>query len=148
MKENANVYTKHKKIFSRIRLHLVFYAKFRKKIFHLKGAESVFRKALMEECEKMGVALLDAECMNEWVHLYVECPPDITPSNIMTSIKRATSAALKKEVLMKGEHASVWTWDGIIADDTTFRPSDIDEFLLDQKMSTGRTEREDREVLC
>lgn len=140
---NKNTYSQYKKLYSKIRLHLVFYAKFRKKIFRVEGAEEIFRKTVTEECERLNVLLLNAECNDEWVHLYVECPPDITPSNIMTSIKRSTSAALKKEILMKDEHASVWTWDGIIADDATFKPSDIEEFLLDQKKSTGRTEREE-----
>ena len=141
-------YKQYKNLYSRMRLHLVFCTRFRRKIFTLEGVEKVFLEALVEECTRMNVRLLDVEYRNEWVHIYIECPPDITPSNVMTSLKRTTSAALKKKVLGQNEHATVWSRNGLIADDITFKASDITEFLLDQKKRSKKTEREELSEKC
>ena len=136
-------YNLHKKIYNCIRLHFVFCAKYRRKIFQMEGAKEVFQEALIKECEKKSITILRFECQDEWVHIYIECPPDISPKNIMTDIKRGTSSALKQQILNKDKHATVWTADGIIADSTSFSTKNIVDFLFDQKKRSGKTEREE-----
>lgn len=131
-------YVLYKKILAELNLHFVFCTKFRRKIFSKEeGAKECFRKAALAEFEKLGVKPTNIECKDEYVHIYAQCPLDVTVSKILTSVKRTTSAALKSEVLNLDEHASVWTWNALVATDATFEETDIQEYLMMQKKRTS-----------
>ena len=127
-------YVTYKKILTELNIHFVFCTKFRRKIFKtMKGAEECFRNAALAEFENLGVTPIEIKCKDEYVHIYAQCPPSISTSKILTSVKRTTSAALKDEILKLGEHASVWTWDALVATDATFEESDIEKYVAMQK---------------
>ena len=126
-------YTMYKKILTELNIHFVFCTKFRRKIFKKEGAEESFCNAAQTELANLGVTPIKILCKDEYVHIYAKCPPDVTASKVLTSVKRTTSAALKDEILNLGEHAGIWTWDALVATDATFKEDDIEIYLNMQK---------------
>lgn len=56
------------------------------------------------DCEVISLAIEP-----EHVHLFVNCPPDIAPSQVMHRIKGATSHTLRKEFPVLLKLPSMWT---------------------------------------
>jgi putative transposase len=76
-------------------VHLVFVAKYRKKIFTkklLKFTEQIFK----EVCEDFESHLVEFEGEHDHVHLLVEYPPKVQVSKLVNSLKGVSSRMLRK----------------------------------------------------
>ena len=82
---------------SLIRYHFVFCPRYRRKIFLVDGVEERFKQLTREICEKNGFEILAMECHIDHVHLFIACGPTWSPSDIMKTVKGASSLILRKE---------------------------------------------------
>ncbi len=135
-------YEKYKKIYYTISLHFVFCAMDRREIFGCEGTIDDFKKTCRKTCKELGIKIYQMECQDEFVHLFVELPPDISAQEALTKIKRTTATTLKNNYLKLKERESVWTWSALIATDEVFVDSDIQDFLKEQKASAKKERRE------
>lgn len=80
----------------RLWLHLVLVTKYRRKV--LDGAVLVRCQALAREtCERWEVSLVEFNGETDHVHLLLDVPPKIRPSDLVNVIKTRTSRTLRKE---------------------------------------------------
>ena len=85
---------KKKTTVSLIRYHFVFCPRYRRKIFLVDGVEERFKQLTLEICEKNGFEILAMECHIDHVHLFIACGPTWSPSDIMKTVKGASSLLL------------------------------------------------------
>ena len=113
--------------------HIVFCGKHRRKLFRKDGAEEVFRMAVTEEAKDLGIRILLIECRNEYAHLLATDLHRTSLSAAVTRLKRAASAALKKDVFGMNERQSLWTEESFTCPNAQFYDIDIQEFIMSQR---------------
>ena len=77
-------------------VHLVFVAKYRRKIFDLDAIEKL-RSYFSSVCADFGVELveMDGEC--DHVHLLINYPPKLAVSNLVNSLKGVSNRLLRRD---------------------------------------------------
>jgi putative transposase len=93
---------------SLVNYHFVWIVRRRKRV--LTGSLKQRLETLIHDIAKE----IDCEVLNlaiepEHIHLFVNCPPDIAPSQIMHRIKGATSRYLRQEFPILLKLPSMWT---------------------------------------
>ncbi len=79
-----------------IKLHFVWITKYRKRL--LVGAVGRRVRDLTRKiCAELEVEILKGHVGQDHVHLYVSCPPHVSPSQLMQRIKGKTSRKLQME---------------------------------------------------
>ena len=88
-----------------IKLHFVWITKYRKPL--LVGAVGHRVRDLTRKiCAEFEVEIIKGHVSRDHVHLYVSCPPHISPSQLMQRIKGKTSRKLQQE--FKHIHKQCW----------------------------------------
>ncbi len=88
-----------------IKLHFVWITKYRKRL--LVGAVGHRVRDLTRKiCADLEVEILKGHVGQDHVHLYVSCPPHVSPSQLMQRIKGKTSRKLQME--FKPIHKQCW----------------------------------------
>ncbi|ECE6261333.1 IS200/IS605 family transposase [Salmonella enterica subsp. enterica] len=79
-----------------MQVHLVFVARYRRKIFDLDAIEKL-RSYFSSVCADFGVELveMDGEC--DHVHLLINYPPKLAVSNLVNSLKGVSSRLLRRD---------------------------------------------------
>lgn len=132
-------YKQYKKIYYSIPTHIVFCTSDRRPVFDDPRAVDLFRKACRQVSRLLGIEIFETECIKEYVHLYIQLPPNVSASEAITKIKRETAAVLNKRILKLKDGYSVWTWHALVAAEGEFRDSDVKAFVEEQKVS-GKSE--------
>jgi putative transposase len=116
-----------------INYHFVWIPRRRRKV--LKGAIAERLKELIyqasQEIECKVVAL---EIMDDHVHLFLNCPPTLAPSDIMFKIKGRSARELRKEFpdpLMK--MPSMWTRSYFCSTAGNVSSASIEKYIANQK---------------
>jgi putative transposase len=80
----------------KMHVHLVFVAKYRRKVFDL---DAIDRLRLMFDkvCESFEASLVEMDGEDNHVHLLVEYPPKVAVSALVNSLKGVSSRLLRKE---------------------------------------------------
>ena len=104
-----NIYRRTKTTVSLINYHFVFCPRYRRKIFNIPGVEDRFKELTIAECDNFGIEILAMECHIDHAHLFLSCPPTMSPSEIMHQVKGATSFALREEFPQLARMPSLWT---------------------------------------
>ncbi|MEK7295373.1 MAG: IS200/IS605 family transposase [Actinomycetota bacterium] len=80
----------------KMHVHLVFVAKYRRKVF---GGDAIDRMRRMfgKVCEDMEASLIEMDGEDNHVHLLVEYPPKLAVSVLVNSLKGVSSRLLRKE---------------------------------------------------
>ena len=76
-------YRRTKTTVSLINYHFVFCPKYRRKIFLFPGVEERFKTYTKEICEQKKIQILAMECHIDHVHLFLQCLPDQSPSDVI-----------------------------------------------------------------
>ena len=76
-----------------IKLHFVWYTKYRKP-FLVGTIATRVRDLVRHVCTEFEVEILKGHVSKDHVHLYVSCPPHVSPSNLMQRIKGRSSRRL------------------------------------------------------
>ena len=91
-------YKQYKKIHYSIPIHIVFCTSDRRPVFDDPRAVDLFRKASRQISRLLGIEIFATECVKEYVHMYIQLPPNVSASEAITKIKRETAAVLNKRV--------------------------------------------------
>ena len=104
-----NNYKRTKTTVSLIHYHFVFCPRYRRKIFNIPGLEERFKDLTKASCTALNIDILAMECHIDHVHLFLSCPPTMSPSDIMHQIKGASSFVLREEFRELAKMPSLWT---------------------------------------
>lgn len=94
---------------SMVNYHFVFCPRYRRKIFLIDGLEVRFKELVTQICEQNDIVILAMECHVDHCHLFVNCPPKISPSDVMRLVKANTSRFLMKEFPAFQKTQNLWT---------------------------------------
>ena len=79
-----------------LHVHLVFVAKYRKKIFTQEHIDAL-RVIAAKVCEDFGAELRELNGEKDHIHLLVNYPPKVAVSSLVNSLKGVTSRLLRKQ---------------------------------------------------
>lgn len=94
---------------SLINYHFVFCPRYRRKIFLIPNMEQRFKELVKIKCEELKITIIAIECNEDHVHMFVNCLPTLSPSDIMHKIKGFTSKLLRTEFVELSKMPNLWT---------------------------------------
>lgn len=94
---------------SLINYHFVFCPRYRRKIFLIPNMEQRFKELVKIKCEELKINIIAIECNEDHVHMFVNCLPTLSPSDIMHKIKGFTSKLLRTEFAELSKMPNLWT---------------------------------------
>lgn len=94
---------------SYINYHFVFCPRYRRKIFNIKGVEQQFKEVVTNLCLQHDIDILAMECHVDHAHLFLNCPPKLSPADIMHTIKGGTAKVLLSEFAELSQMPNLWT---------------------------------------
>jgi putative transposase len=104
------LYRKTKTTVSLINYHFVFCPRYRRKIFSkVSGLEERFKEITKNICDTLEIEILAIECDKDHTHMFLNCPPTLSPSDIMRNIKGISSKILRSEFKELEKMPSLWT---------------------------------------
>ena len=104
-----NDYRYTKTTVSLINYHFVFCPRYRRKIFLIPNMEQRFKELVKIKCEELKINIIAIECNEDHVHMFVNCLPTLSPSDIMYKIKGFTSKLLRTEFVELSKMPNLWT---------------------------------------
>lgn len=104
-----NKYRRTKTTVSLINYHFVFCPRYRRKIFLDENVEKRFKELVRLICEDLEIEIIAIECDKDHTHLFLNCPPTLSPSDVMNKIKGVTSKVLREEFSKLEKMPSLWT---------------------------------------
>ncbi len=91
-----------------INYHFVWIPRRRKPVLKGRIAKRL-DKLIREKAKELGMEVLALEIQPDHVHLFVNCPPNLAPDQIMFRIKGYTARMLRKEFPELIKLPSMWT---------------------------------------
>ena len=104
-----NKYRRTKTTVSLINYHFVFCPRYRRKIFLIPNVEDRFKHMVKFVCNEMEIEIITIECDKDPTHMFLNCLPTLSPSDIMQKIKGVTSRVLRDEFPELKKMPSLWT---------------------------------------
>ena len=94
---------------SLINYHFVFCPRYRRKIFLIPNVEKRFKELVKIKCKELEIEIIAIECDKDHSHMFLNCLPTLSPSDIMQQIKGYTSKILREEFSELSKMPSLWT---------------------------------------
>ncbi len=107
MRKDKNNDRHTKTTVSMINYHFVFCPRYRRKIYS--RLEERFKELVHLKCEEMAIEVIAIECDKDHTHMFLNCPPSLSPSDIMKYIKGYTGKILREELKELNKMPSLWT---------------------------------------
>ena len=104
-----NEYRRTNTTVSLINYHFIFCPRYRRKIFLIPNIEVKFKALVKEKCKELNIEIIAIECDKDHTHMFLNCLPTFSPSDIMQSIKGYTSKILREEFVELQKMPSLWT---------------------------------------
>ncbi|HGJ5856465.1 MAG TPA: IS200/IS605 family transposase [Arsenophonus nasoniae] len=102
-----------------IHIHLVFVAKYRRKIFDQDAIEKL-RGYFTSVCADFDVKLVEMDGERDHVHLLINYPPKLSVSNLVNSLKGVSSRLLRRD---RPDIASRYYYKGVLWSPSYFAAS-------------------------
>ena len=118
---------------SLINYHFVFCPRYRRKIFLIPNVEQRFKTLVNEKCEELEIKIIALECDGDHVHVFLNCLPTQSPSNVMQYIKGYTSKILREEFEILREMPNLWTRSYFISTADNVCSETIKKYVENQK---------------
>ncbi len=128
-----NKYRRTQTTVSLINYHFVFCPRYRRKIFLIPKVEEMFKKLVKEICEDLEIEVIAMECDKDHAHLFLNCPPILSPSDIMQKIKGMTSRELRKEFTELTKMPSLWTRSYFVSTAGSVSSETVKKYVESQK---------------
>ena len=128
-----NEYRRTKTTVSLINYHFVFCPRYRRKIFNIPNVEDRFKELVNCICKEMEIEVIAMECDKDHTHMFLNCPPTLSPSDIMQKIKGATSRVLRDEFLVLQKMPSLWTRNYFVSTTENVCSETIKKYVENQK---------------
>lgn len=119
---------------SKINYHFVFCPRYRRKIFLIDGVETRFKELVRQICEANDIMILAMECHIDHVHLFLNAPPKMSPSDIMKVVKQNTSRALRMEFGNFFKSPTIWTRSYFVSTAGDVSSDMIEKYVNSQKI--------------
>lgn len=94
---------------SLINYHFIFCPRYRRKIFLIPKVEEQFKTLVSEICKEMKINIIALECDKDHTHMFLNCLPTQSPSDIMQKIKGVSSKILREEFSQLEKMPGLWT---------------------------------------
>ena len=118
---------------SLINYHFVFCPRYRRKIFLIPKVEERFKYMVNFICKEMDIEVIALECDKDHTHMFLNCLPDISPSDIMQRIKGTTSRVLRDEFPELIKMPSLWTRSYFVSTAGNVSSETIKQYVENQK---------------
>jgi len=115
-----------------INYHFVFCPTRRRKV--LTGTiEKEVRKLLSQKASELGCEILALEIMPDHVHLFLNCPPTLSPSDAMFWLKGYSSRILREKYPTLRRMPSMWTRSFFVSTAGNVSSQTIQRYIAEQK---------------
>jgi len=94
---------------SLINYHFVFCPRYRRKIFLIPKVEQRFKELVELKCKELKIEIIAIKCDSDYVYMFLDCLPTLSPSDVMQQIKGYTSKILREEFCELSKMPSLWT---------------------------------------
>ena len=117
---------------SLVNYHFIWIPRRRRKVLvgdvKKRVTELIYEKALELECKVISLAIEP-----EHIHLFLNCPPDLAPKQIMHRIKGYSSYVLRKEFPHLKKMPSMWTRSYFVSTAGNVSSSTIEKYIAAQR---------------
>lgn len=128
-----NKYRKTKTTVSLINYHFVFCPRYRRKIFDIPNVEARFKEIVKEICDELEIEIIAIECDRDHTHIFLNCLPTLSPSDIMNKIKGVSSKLIRKEFDELSKMPSLWTRSYFVSTAGNVSSETIKKYVKSQK---------------
>lgn len=128
-----NAYRRTQTTVSLINYHFVFCPRYRRKIFNIPKVESRFKALVKDKCEELKIEIIAIECDKDHTHMFLNCLPTQSPSDIMQNIKGYTSKILREEFKELSKMPSLWTRSYFVSTAGNVCSETIKKYVENQK---------------
>lgn len=118
---------------SLINYHFVFCPRYRRKIFLIPNVEQRFKELVKLKCEELEIKIIAIECDKDHSHMFLNCLPTQSPSDIMQQIKGYTSKILREEFSQLSKMPSLWTRNYFVSTAGNVCSDTIKQYVENQK---------------
>lgn len=128
-----NKYRKTKTTVSLINYHFVFCPRYRRKIFDISDVETRFKEIVKDICDELEIEIIAIECDRDHTHMFLNCLPTLSPSDIMNKIKGVSSKLIRKEFDELSKMPSLWTRSYFVSTAGNVSSETIKKYVESQK---------------
>ncbi|MEO2601077.1 IS200/IS605 family transposase [Clostridium butyricum] len=128
-----NKYRRTNTTVSLINYHFVFCPRYRRKIFNDIKVEKRFKEIIKDICKEMDIDILAIECDKDHTHMFLNCLPTLSPSDIMQKIKGVSSKILRSEFNQLSKMPSLWTRSYFVSTTGNVCSETIKKYVENQK---------------
>ena len=115
-----------------INYHFVWCPRRRRKV--LKGLiEQRLKSLIHEACQDADIFVVALEVMPDHVHAFLDCPPTISPSQVMHKVKGYTSRYLRQELTELLKMPSMWTRNYFCSTAGNVSSATVKRYIAQQK---------------
>lgn len=118
---------------SLIKYHFVFCPRYRRKIFLIPKVEQRFKALVNEKCKELEIDIIAIECDKDHTHMFLNCLPTQSPSDIMQIIKSYTSKILREEFSVLTKMPSLWTRNYFVSTADNLCSQTVEQYVENQK---------------
>ena len=128
-----NKYRRTQTTVSLINYHFVFCPRYRRKIFLIPNVEERFKHLVEFICEEMEIEIIAIKCDKDHTHMFLNCLPTLSPSDIMQKIKGVTSRVLRDEFPELKKMPSLWTRSYFVSTAGSVCSETVKKYVENQK---------------
>ena len=85
------------------------------------------------KCQELGINVIAIECDKDHSHMFLNCSPTQSPSDIMQQIKEYTSKILREEFKQLSKMPSLWTRSYFVSTAGNVCSETIKQYVENQK---------------
>ena len=126
-------YRRTKTTVSLVNYHFVFCPRYRRKIFLVDGVEARFKELVSQICRQNDIEILALECHIDHCHLFVNCPPNLSPADVMRLVKANTGRTLICEFEALSKIPNLWTRSYFVSTAGSVSSETIQKYVETQK---------------
>ncbi|QDX90943.1 IS200/IS605 family transposase (plasmid) [Brevibacillus laterosporus] len=115
-----------------INYHFVFCPRYRRKVL-VKQVEIRFKELLAEICHQNSWLIVAMEVMPDHVHLFLNCLPTDSPSDVMAKVKGVTSRIVRQEFEHLAHLPSLWTRSFFVSTAGNVSSETVKRYVEEQK---------------
>lgn len=95
--------------------------------------ERRFKDLVTLKCKELEIEALDIEYGEDYVYLYLNCPPVLSPSEVMNHLKGYTGGKLREEFKELSKMQNLWTRNYLVSTEETLDTEIIKKYVELQK---------------
>ena len=126
-------YRRTKTTVSLVNYHFVFCPRYRRKIFLIDGVETRFKELVSQICRQNDIEILALECHIDHCHLFVNCPPKLSPADVMRLVKANTGRTLIREFKALSKIPNLWTRSYFVSTAGSVSSETVQKYVETQK---------------